>query len=284
MGADDTTTALSGPQCRELRILLAALRFTHDRADLRAGHGVEVYAHPWPAEGEQFDAQLSVSLRQENARPLKGLSIQLFHSGGDPVPVATTDKAGLAHFAGLEPGTYSAWLRAQDGPDSLGLTPRIRHDFELFLQKMQDVAPLMLERMDISMEHVPAFLVYLGTDEIRERLREAEHVRDALGGTMPEFCRTENLQPSPAPERFLDRRVIDNILYQVAVAVVGRRSQDAEDRQRLDRVGQALQERLIGSTETEPPARTVRFALTDYTDQVSRDLWQRIESENEMLT
>lgn len=160
------------------------------------------------------------------------------------------------------------------GPDweeeGAGLTVWLRRDDRAFLAAMRQVAPLMMERIGLVKvaEATRLFVEYLWQPAVLDRLRQVPHVRDELGPLLAEFCRQQQLTPDVDPARFVDRRVMDNILWQVAAALVRADWQTQPPGpppqllRYLDHVEYALRRELRAGAHAEPEAIT-RTTLAD---------------------
>jgi len=170
----------------------------------------------------------------------------------------STDRRGQFFAEGLPADTYS--LRylgpaGQVGPTRgsarEGLTPRV-HDPRLFDELMQEVAPLLLERVSIGRSFVRAFMLFIHRPGVWMELRQAMHVRDVVGKVLADFCRESALCPDPNPEALLERNVIENVLWQVSTAILRKGLLTGEDRVALDRLDNRLRESLRTSPVEEP--------------------------------
>jgi hypothetical protein len=190
-----------------------------------------------------------------------------------PLIILAEFDPAVSEFLVRHPHTVPILLREQDyaghGDQALGLTPQLKQDPHLFLGKMKQVAPLLLERADVGREHTEAFLWYLHEPEVIDQLSHANSVREELGPVLAGFCRRRNLPGELAAKSCLTRDVLDNVLWQVAVAVVGQRERRLEETEVrcLESVEQALAEQLNREEGPEPPQTTVEFALAACCDQ-----------------
>ena len=304
MNTKKTTEArvpLSEAARRELEQLMADVQFNADHADLRRCENFTVYVHPWPSLEEHFEALFAISAPHERNWDLSGIRIGLQIEGGERV--AVTDGNGQARFQGLPRRLHKPFLAeavvVQAAAAALqvgageGLTPRLRRGLEPFLKKMVDVAPLMLETVDLAPAHAEDLLGYLGEPAVYRSLRRAEHVRDVLGEALAGFCRSRGLQPSVPAEKIITRNVMDNILWQVAVHAVRLSVADTAQEQCLEEVAGELERSLADLVErpveqidlAEPAERTVHFAMGRYEEKEFFPLlWARVQLEQSLLT
>jgi hypothetical protein len=140
------------------------------------------------------------------------------------------------------------------------LTTQMKRDPNRFIERMEPVAGLMLERVVGEADRAGAFLTFLRRSEVKDRLAQAEHVRDVLGGILADFCRQNGLPRGKAARDYLTREVMDNILWQAAAAEQ-QRSAPAGDQAALEEVRRALREQLRAHREHTSDS-TVKQALT----------------------
>jgi hypothetical protein len=167
------------------------------------------------------------------------------------------------------------------------LTPRLKTDPAGFLRKMKVIAPLLLERADLGAERVEAFLDYLHRQDVLERLAAAVSVRSELGSILAGFCRERLLGDEQSILEYMTPSVIDNILWQVAAAVVSQ-YEDQEGRDIAEVVDRTLRDERGGGRRSADPAADVRFALADcsrrYPAEAVRRVDQRLTKEFEILS
>jgi hypothetical protein len=175
--------------------------------------------------------------------------------------------AQVTELAAAEPVWAAADAPAGEGGLTAeeGLTPSLKRQPERFLKKMEPVVPLMLEWVLDSpgraREHEGSFREYLAEKEVLKQLGMAEHVRDALGGVVADYCRKHNLPEGQQARASLTRNVMDNILWQAATQHV-EIAQEESNRTSLESVRQALRQQLKNSGPHSVET-TVELALMD---------------------
>ena len=144
------------------------------------------------------------------------------------------------------------------------LLRKYRRDPEPFLRKMERVTPVLLGHVmhpaEPTREQEQAFRRHLRTPPVLDYLGKALHVRDALRSVVARFCEEHRLAEPEAVKEYLTRNVMDNILWQAAVA--------AEQAVTPNEAGlQAAADELRQQLRTRKPEaanETVRRALKRY--------------------
>lgn len=218
--------------------------------------------------------------------------------------------AAAAAFVARHPGVIPELLRDQgevfEDDQPAGLTARLRNDPGQFLRKMKVIAPLLLEWAELDRRDTEAFLRFLHRPAVLEPLRKAASVRDGLGPVVEAFRRERGgptpatpvsqtavndvVSPSEGPSDgrrappAVTRTVIDNILWQVAVAVVQRHpaTREAEAR-RLDEVrGRAARHPATLSARARYQLAFAEVGAAD--PAFARDLQARVQAEYDTLS
>jgi hypothetical protein len=166
--------------------------------------------------------------------------------------------------------------------DNLGeLSEFFHRDLTQFLARMEQVAPLMFERVlppgVPHGDHAASFLDYLRTDPIQETLAKAGHVRDALGGVLADYCRAHQLGDPMETRAAITRTVLDNILWQTAVEARKSASRDEAEHAGLQQVEDELCEQL--RHEEPEPAHLVARRVLARSPQIPARLRKRLVEE-----
>lgn len=193
---------------------------------------------------------------------LERLVFSVRQEAGTALAFYQTDHRGQFRILSMQPGEYRVvFEHVGVGVAGEGLTARL-HNPARFDELLSLVAPLILERVSLSRAYVPAFREYVASEPVWEQLQQARHVRDTIGHVLSDFCCELNLDPYPEPECFLDRNVMDNVLWQVTTVICHQLERDPEKLQALDAVDSSLRKALKAES-VEPPERTIEFALAN---------------------
>lgn len=143
------------------------------------------------------------------------------------------------------------------------LTPAARTEPAAFLRMMRQIAPLLLERAEIGVNHSESFVRYLHRPDVLVRLRGASSVRSEISCIVADFCRDCGIGSDEFASSYLTRNVMDNILWQVAAEVARRHgSWEPAEEDGLLRVARALSSERAGKPSPEAPEKTVGYAIS----------------------